>query len=121
MTKCDIWCMAKQHKNHSGDPVEYFEIGIDGRVWPCCHYVSTWFKASAADEYEEQLPYKKLFDSDKVLSELMKSNPEWNNTLYTNLDDIINNPIFSDYIGETGWNSENPPALCVHFCDRNKT
>lgn len=116
-SKCEITCgVIEEHGDLSkdGSEVKYFEFTTDGRVWPCCFYVALWFQFNV----ETDPQYKELYLSDPVLKELYENDPDWNNTKVKELDEILSHPVFMEYITESGFESDNQPVVCKHYCGK---
>lgn len=84
---------------HEG--VRDWEVTVDGKLWPCCYY---------ANSYQDG-----TLDDERVVQEFEKD-PDWNDLTKNSLDQVVENPVFSEYIFVDGWNSDNPPPLCVLEC-----
>ena len=84
------------------------EINADGRLWPCCKYTTELTKQNG------------ILDADEYLQQLNHTDPNWNNVLVYPIDKILEHNFFTTYVNVTGWNSENPPPLCLHKCSKNK-
>jgi hypothetical protein len=127
MSKYNISCFAIEGTRRM------WEVGPDGFVWPCCYFGNAWDKRLMmhADELDDpiakQLASNKLNDEsallfdDPVMLQLMKEDPNWNNLEYHSLEEIINHKIYQTYIHPTGWESDNPPLVCVDNCNKCKT
>lgn len=106
-----------------------WEVAPDGRVWPCCYFGNAWDKRSMthADDTGDQADSYRLNDEsillfdDPVMSELMKEDPNWNNLEYHTLEEIIKHKIYKTYIHPIGWESDNPPLVCIDNCNKCNT
>ena len=103
---CDVECETLPN----GDVNRIFELTIEGRVWPCCHY--------ATDAEYPQLEGMDI--SDPVLEQLKKDDPEWNNAEKHGLDTVMKHDVFWTHLWDEGFDSDNPPSLCVLACQRKK-
>jgi len=94
-----------------------WEVASDGRVWPCCFFSNAYDKRHMKEWHEFEEPSEEeikndllntesraLFD-DPVMSKLLKEDPEFNN-LYTSVE---------------GWESDNPPLVCIENCNACKS
>jgi len=106
-----ITCNAHQVK----DDTREWEITPDGRVWPCCFFANAWDKRRNNNDNET----KRLME-DKVIWNLLQTDPEWNSLNTHELDDIVNHKVFWTHIWYTGWESDNPPPICLKECSNNK-
>ena len=108
MSKCNIYC--SQHSKTERD----WEITPDGRVWPCCYYDNAWDKRLATEfgQFGETL----FVINDDIFWGLLQQEPDFNNLEIHSFDEIINHPIFQKHIYFEGWQSDNPPAMCVEEC-----
>jgi len=104
MAMYNIDCMSY---NEFDDAIERdWEINIDGKVWPCCHYL--------VESYAH--PTDNTLMSDKALTKAFEQDPNWNNLNYYDLYDIVNHDYYQNHCCEKAWNSDNPPPLCIKMC-----
>lgn len=101
MIRCDV------HMGHRRE----FEISSDMRVWPCCYFANAWQLKSDPDS-----SLTVNFTHDEILQKRFKEDPDWNNLKVKSLDDILEDDILQKYVADEGWNSENPPKICVREC-----
>jgi len=52
---------------------------------------------------------------------LLKDNPDFNDLNKYTWEEITENPIYKSYINFEGWESDNPPLICVKNCGCNGT
>lgn len=102
--KCKISCPV-----HNNDKREW-EIGADGRVWPCCYFGNGWDKRHRKNEDTD------LLFSDEKIREQFNKDPEWNSLNTYDLNTILDNEIFWTHIYNQGWESDEPPVMCVKEC-----
>lgn len=95
---CKIKCIAVR------DGLRDWEITADGQLWPCCYYGNAW-------AVKDQL----LVNDNRIMQEF-ENDPDWNNVFVKKLDNVIEHNLYNDYIWNSGWNSENPPPICVKEC-----
>jgi hypothetical protein len=103
--KCKIDCFAFDKILNA----RCYDIDINGRVWPCCNYANVWGDPTQDEDYDEQREDEKLY-------ELFRQDPNWNSLNHHTMDEITSHEIFREYIWNTGWDSDNPPPLCVSRC-----
>ena len=103
---CRVW--------HPQEKVTDIDITIDGRVWPCCDYcnASEQIGTLGDDNY--------LFRHDEIIQKAYREDPDWNNLKKKTLDEIQSHYIFKTYLNQSGWESDNPPPLCVYSCSVDK-
>lgn len=93
--------------NDPGDtPERYWEINIDGKVWPCCHYVVESYQTSE----------KNTLLKDKDYLEAIERDPNWNDLNFHSLQDIINHDYYTKSCSPCSWKSGNAPPLCIKLC-----
>ena len=110
-----------------------WEVASDGRVWPCCFFSNAYDKRHMKEWHEFEEPSEEeikndllntesraLFD-DPVMSKLLKEDPEFNNLEHHTLEDIINLEIYNKYTSVEGWESDNPPLVCIKNCNACKS
>jgi hypothetical protein len=105
MRKCKIDCTV--HNMNSRE----FEITSDGKVWPCCYYANAWDARSDPESTSTQ-----LYNADPVMVALDKEDPTWNLLSEHGLDEIVDHEIYWTHLWYPGWESDNPPPLCVEEC-----
>lgn len=86
-----------------------WEVTVDGKLWPCCHYM-----VKTVPDFTEELL------EDDVLMKLHKNDPDWNNVTVKGMEVVINHPYYQNYCSPKGWNSENPPPLCKALCTNTR-
>jgi hypothetical protein len=98
------------------DEIErYWEVDTEGRVWPCCHYLTLWVQSQSSVDFGRD-EYQKQFYSDKTVAKYFKENPNWNNLTKYPVDQIFEHEFFTTYVNHHGWNSDSPPKLCEKIC-----
>jgi len=110
MIECEVLDYDKKAFNVSN----HYDVDQNARVWPCCIFVSAWFKYSQGLPVQEE----ESLANDPILQELLQQDPDWNSLEKHSFEDIIKNDFFTQYINQTGWNSDRPPPLCKAFCDK---
>lgn len=103
-TKCDIICDVHTRRGRE------WEITPDHRVWPCCFYANAW------QLRDSDISLSKLFHQDQTLRKQFKKDPNWNSLDHYPLDTILTHDMLQSYIYKDGWNSDNPPPICVEEC-----
>ena len=83
------------------------ELTVQGRVLPCCYY-ATYIKN----------PDSEL--TDPVWDKLFEEDPDWNNAVVHGFDKVSQHEIWWTHIWDEGFDSDNPPPICAHFCTKNK-
>lgn len=96
---------------------DYFEITADGKVWPCCMYISMYLRMNEPG----QEAYKEALFEDPVFKELSDQDENWNSIHHYNLDSIISNRFFTEHNNNTGWDSDSPPFACTLFCKKGSS
>ena len=97
---CKILCPIITH-HEDGSWEREWEVTTDGRLHPCCYYANNWSERN--------------FKDDKIEKEY-KDNPDWNNLLEHTMEEVMAHPLYNEYIHFTGWESDNPPTVCVAEC-----
>jgi len=85
-----------------------WEIDENGKLWACCVWIQGW-------------DYSLNIRQDDKLEELLKDNPDFNDLNKYTWEEITENPIYKSYINFEGWESDNPPLICVKNCGCNGT
>jgi len=126
--KYNIDCDAFEALNEdSGKPVRKWEVTPEGRVWPCCFFSNAWDRRSMMQSHGMQDPSEndlhtlnnesaELFNDDRMMT-IINEDPDWNNLEHHSIEEIIAHEVFHSYIWTDGWNSDNPPILCVSNCN----
>ena len=113
MSKCNIECQAV------GPGLRRWEITPEGIVWPCCYFATTWDKIIAEEfEWDDNIP---VMQNDKTIMDAFDKDPNWNNLEHKDMHEIIEHELFQKYIYHEGWESDNPPPLCVLNCKSQKS
>lgn len=100
MMSCKIICPITAI-NDDGVWQRDWEVTVDGRLHPCCYYANNWSERNFKDE--------------KIAQEYA-DNPDWNNLLIHTMEEIVSHPLYDEYIHFPGWESDNPPPVCVSEC-----
>lgn len=87
-------------------PEREWEINIDGKVWPCCHYVVESYQKPDNNTLLKDKEYLKAIDQDV----------NWNDLNFHSLSDIVNHEYYTKACSPCGWSSENAPPLCIKLC-----
>ena len=107
MNKNNIDCIViRQAEN--GEPLREWEVTDDGKVWPCCYYSGLFS--------QDVVTQDKHLEKDPKLKYLLYKHKDFNDLKKNKFKDIINHPIFAEYINESGWDSNVPPGICVWEC-----
>ena len=101
MIKCNV------HTEYSRE----WEITPEGRVWACCVFSNAWDKRH--DSLNTETPVLK---TDAVVWAKMQLDPNWNSLEFHTLDEIVNHPIYQEYISPDGFKSTNPSPVCKKNC-----
>ena len=109
MSKCKIICMAmrKDELGPNKDTREW-EVDNQGRVWPCCYYANSVLGTPDMKEFSKK--------EDPRFWEMWAAEPDFNDLKKYSLEEIIEHPIYDEFIAPRGWESNNPPELCVLEC-----
>lgn len=116
--KYNIECMSIHDTEKGPAGARSWEITSDGKVWPCCKFVTDLYPDSA--QILKNNPNNATIRDSKIM-DLIKSNPDWNNAFKNSMEDILNHPIYQEYISLVGWNTDNPPLPCQKYCNLNQT
>jgi len=110
--KCNIKCHALC-LNDNKELIRMWEITPEGRVWPCCNYANEWdMRLHHIDDHHGD----KLLLDDKKIMDVMNNTSTWNDLEHHTLEEIISHELYQEYIFTSGWNSDNPPPVCVANC-----
>ena len=101
-TKITPGCIQWDKQSPGGNRREW-EVDQAGKLWPCCVWIQGWNHSM------------KLQQDDK-LAELLKDNPNFNDLTKYTWEEVVKHPIYKSYINSQGWNSDNPPPMCVKTC-----
>lgn len=108
MSKYKIECMSYL-KEPNGEIMRQWEVTIDSKLWPCCHFVV------------EDVPKE---DSDLLKDDILQltnhNDPNWNSLEHYTLPEIIESDFYQTYCHPKGWASDNPPYICVKKCNKAK-
>ena len=107
MNDNNIECMSMLPDN-----TRAWEITADGKLWPYCKIV--------VDLYPPKIEERRQTLKDKTIMDQIKNNPDWNNLFENSFEDIINHPIYKDYISPDGWKTNTPPVPCMKYCGKIK-
>lgn len=104
--KCRIHCDV-----HIPGKRREYEISSDMKVWPCCYFAN-------GHQLKEDPDFQtaRLLEEDQVYAAKVKEDPDWNDLTKHDLDDIVTDKFFTEYIFTKGWESDNPPPICVEEC-----
>jgi len=58
--------------------------------------------------------------TDHVLDRLNEEDPDWNNAVVHGFDTVAKHDMFWTYLWDEGFDSDNPPTVCAHYCGKNK-
>lgn len=109
MAKCNIICMAmRKDALGPGKDIREWEVDNQGRVWPCCYYANSVLGS------EEELRNNR--SKDLRFTKMLEEEPDFNDLKKYTLEEIIEHPIYDEFIAPRGWNSDDPPGLCVIEC-----
>jgi hypothetical protein len=117
--KYNIQCMSIHHTENGPAGARSWEITSDGKVWPCCKFVTDLYPPEHA-HLKENNPGNETIN-DKKIMDLIKSDPDWNNAFKRPMEDILNHPIYQEYISLKGWETDTPPIPCQKYCNFNQT
>ena len=81
-----------------------WEITTEGLMWPCCFLANHWLESDP------------VVTNDKTLMAEFEKDPNWNNVFVHGLDTVANHPLYKSYIYYPGWESKDPPQICVNEC-----
>ena len=109
--KCNIKCIVWDEKRNIRD----WEITPEGRVWPCCFFGNQWDRS----QKEPQSTSVKILTEDPRFVKQLKKDPDFNNLKKYNFDEIVDSEFYNNDIWWPGWNSDNPPQVCVKECTVN--
>jgi len=101
MIKCGV---------HSEESREW-EVTPEGRVWACCNFSNAWDK-----RHDTSNPETSVLKTDTVVWSIMQQDPSWNSLEHHTLDEIVNHPIYQEYISPSGFQSANPSPICTKNC-----
>lgn len=110
MPKCKIICNVRrfESRRNPDEKVSGWEVDEHGKLWPCCVYGNLQY----GNVNEKIDNYKR----DPYFHEEMAKDPDFNNLTMHTAKKIMAHPLYAKYINEEGWNSENPPPICVETC-----
>lgn len=106
----NIRCMTLD--NYSRGKARDWEITADGKLWPCCKFVTDLYP-------ESQIRNGNPTTQDLTFMHRVIMDPDWNNVFKNSINDILNDPLYKDYIAPAGWESDNPPVPCLKYCNLN--
>lgn len=109
--KCNIKCIVWDEKRNIRD----WEITPEGRVWPCCFFGNQWDRS----QKEPQSTSVKILTEDPRFVKQMNKDRDFNNLKKHSLDEILECDFYNNDIWHPGWNSDNPPQVCVKECTVN--
>ena len=90
-----------------------WEITADGKVWPCCKVLTDLYPQNAYTNSENHTV------KDKKFMHYVINDPDWNNAFKKSMSEILNHPLYSEYITQSGWESDTPPHVCLSYCNIN--
>ena len=99
----------------NGITADYYEVTADGKVWPCCFYISLHLRSPDIEDTK----YKDILFEDKLFKKLYDQDENWNNLHHHSLESIVNNDFFTKHTNVEGWNSDDPSFVCHLFCSEN--
>jgi len=117
MSKCNINCHAIEH-GKGGKVIRQWEITPEGRMWPCCNFANGWDSRFSPELLDNPPPtdVSVLLLHDRIIMDVMNNTPEWNDLEHHTLEEIMSHELYQKYIFTEGWNSDNPPPVCVINC-----
>ena len=95
----------KLDSDSDGGKRKEWAVDQAGKLWPCCVWIQGWDHSMAIRQ-------------DDKLAEMLKANPNFNDLNKYTWEEITNNPIYKSYINFDGWNSDNPPPMCIKECGK---